>query len=49
MQQSDLTDLVNKVGLLAVLLLNWSKLGLELNEVPESDVYWPLAEETIES
>ena len=42
-QQSDLSDLVNNVGLLAVLLLNWSRLGLESCEILESDVYSPLS------
>ena len=38
-QQSDFTDLVNNVGLLALLLLNWTRLGLELCETPGSDVH----------
>ena len=30
---------MNNVGLLAVLLHNWSTLGLELHEVQESDIH----------
>ena len=35
-QQSDFTDLVKNVGPLEILLLDQSKLGLELCELPES-------------
>ena len=34
-----LVDLVNNVGLLAILLLNRSIVGLELHKVPETDLH----------